>query len=70
KEQSVAVKYMLEGTKTELNPATSKSGKTGETVKLEAIDIAGYTKVAPTEVNYTFTAESNQEHIFYYTAKE
>ncbi|MGZ9586198.1 MucBP domain-containing protein, partial [Paenibacillus marinisediminis] len=70
KEQSVAVKYMLEGTKTELNPATSKSGKTGETVKLEAIDIDGYTKVAPTEVNYTFTAESNQEHIFYYTAKE
>ncbi|MGZ9586838.1 S-layer homology domain-containing protein, partial [Paenibacillus marinisediminis] len=69
-EQSVAVKYMLEGTKTELNPATSKSGKTGEPVKLEAIDIAGYTKVAPTEVNYTFTAESNQEHIFYYTANE
>ncbi|MCE5170273.1 VWA domain-containing protein, partial [Paenibacillus profundus] len=69
-EQSVTVKYYKEGTTEEVHPSKSVSGKTGDTVKLVAEKVAGYSAMAPSEVDYKFTVEGKQEHIFYYTAGE
>ncbi|WMT40827.1 VWA domain-containing protein [Paenibacillus sp. D2_2] len=68
KEQTVTVKYLEEGTDKELSPSTSVPGKTGETVKVTAAEVAGYTP-EKSEDTYVLKAEGN-EYIFYYTAKE
>ncbi|GIP53396.1 MucBP domain-containing protein [Paenibacillus vini] len=68
-EQSVQVKYLEEGTNKELAGPDTKPGKTGQTLKLEAKTIAGYTVVGETTVDYKLGVE-NAPHIFYYTANE
>ncbi|WMT40826.1 S-layer homology domain-containing protein [Paenibacillus sp. D2_2] len=68
KEQAVTVKYLEKGTKKELSPSTSVPGKTGETVKVTAAEVAGYTP-EKSEDTYTMKAEGN-EYIFYYTANK
>ncbi|MCY9722396.1 vWA domain-containing protein, partial [Paenibacillus apiarius] len=65
-EQSVTVKYYKEGTTEEVHPSKVVKGKTGDTVELIAETVAGYSVVKPDKVDYKFTAEGKQEHLFYY----
>ena len=67
-EQTVTVKYLEKGTDKELSPSTSVPGKTGETVKLTAATVPGYTP-EKAEDTYTFHAGTN-EYTFYYTQDE
>ncbi|MBQ4898851.1 MucBP domain-containing protein, partial [Paenibacillus sp. Marseille-P2973] len=64
--QSVSVKYVDRETGKEIAEATSVNGVTGDTVTLEAKDVAGYTPEKATD-SYTLKAEGN-EYTFYYTA--
>ncbi|WP_338134795.1 S-layer homology domain-containing protein [Paenibacillus alvei] len=64
--QKVTIHYIDQDTKLPIAKDSSKDGKTGESVTLTALEITGYTPVNP-EVKYTFTAEANQEHTFFYT---
>ena len=67
-EQTVTVKYLEKGTEKELSSPTSVAGKTGETLKLEAVSISGYT---PEKAEDTYTVKAGEnEYIFYYTANE
>lgn len=64
--QKVTIHYIDQGTKLSIAKDTTKDGKTGQSVKLTALEIAGYTPVNP-EADYTFMAEANQEYTFVYT---
>ncbi|MBU5672042.1 S-layer homology domain-containing protein [Paenibacillus brevis] len=69
-ETSVQVKYLEQGTEKELRAATTVPGVVGQTLKLTAEVIDGYTVAGTGEENYTFTGSANQEFVFYYTANE
>ncbi|WP_213470971.1 MucBP domain-containing protein [Paenibacillus dendritiformis] len=69
KEQTVTVKYLLEGTKdVEVAAPDTFTGPTGSEKLLTAKPVEGYEPVDPSEYKYKFTAEANQEYIFYYKA--
>lgn len=63
--QTVTIHYIDQDTKLPIAKDTTKDGKTGQSVILTAPDISGYTPVNP-EVDYTFTADANQEYTFVY----
>ncbi|MDN4070356.1 vWA domain-containing protein, partial [Paenibacillus vini] len=70
-EQTLTIKYLEKDSGKQLkDPDTTKQGYPGSKVSLEALTVEGYSVVGPDKVDYTFTAEPNQEHIFYYTASE
>ncbi|WP_339318730.1 MucBP domain-containing protein [Paenibacillus sp. FSL R10-2734] len=66
-EQQVTVKYLEKGTNKELAPASVMRSKTSDKIKIEAKSISGY-EVDQAVKTHTFTADANQEVIFYYTA--
>nr|WP_269800216.1 MucBP domain-containing protein [Paenibacillus phocaensis] len=67
-ERTVTVKFLEKDTKKKLAEPVTVSGKIGETLKLEAVDVTDYTPVNAT-AQYTVKAEDN-EYIFYYTSNE
>ncbi|MFD0620684.1 MucBP domain-containing protein, partial [Paenibacillus sp. GCM10027629] len=66
--QSVKVKYLLEGTDKEVAPSITVPGTTNATTTLKAANVAGYTVVGESTKEYKFTAEKNQEVVFYFKA--
>ncbi|MFD1175444.1 MucBP domain-containing protein [Paenibacillus puldeungensis] len=64
-EQSLEVQYLELDTNEKLADPTTVTGLTGQEVKLEAKDIAGYTPQKPSD-SYTLGV-SNAPYIFYYT---
>lgn len=65
-ERTVTVKFLEKGTEKKLAEPLTVSGKIGETLNLEAVDVTDYTPENAT-AQYTVKAEGN-EYIFYYTA--
>ncbi len=68
---SYTVNYYLEGTTTKVATSKTVNGKTfEEEVTENAIDVAGYTKVAPTTKTITISADESKNVInFYYTKR-
>ena len=68
---SYTVKYMEKNTTTEIATALTVNNQTfGTSVNVSAIDIDGYTKVAPTSVTIEIKDDnSKNEIIFYYTKR-
>jgi len=60
------VHYYLTGTTISVAPDKIGSGNVGSSVTENAIDVSGYTAVAPTSVSKTLAASGN-EFVFYYT---
>ncbi|MCL2477484.1 hypothetical protein, partial [Candidatus Bathycorpusculum sp.] len=60
------VHYYLEGTTISVAPDKTGTGKAGSSVTESAIDISGYSALAPTSLTKTITT-SGTEFIFYYT---
>ena len=69
---SYTVNYYLEGTTTKVATSKTVNGKTfEEEVTENAIDVAGYTKVAPTTKTITISADESKNVInFYYKKNE
>lgn len=68
--QTVTVKYLDKESGKELKEQTEEIGQPGSKVELKAEKFDGYTILGQDKVEYTFTLETNQVHIFYYTANE
>ncbi|WP_138495389.1 MucBP domain-containing protein [Paenibacillus pinistramenti] len=68
-DHNVTVKYLQRGTGTVLASEFVATGKTGETIKLTAAEVAGFTP-EDAEASYTITTDAEQEYVFYYTTKE
>ena len=68
---SYTVNYYLEGTTTKVATSKTVNGKTfEEEVTENAIDVAGYTKVAPTTKTITISTDESKNVInFYYTKR-
>lgn len=65
--ETVTVKYLEKGTKQELGPSTFSNGIFGETIKLDAEDIPGYTVVGNNVQNFTFNDDAHQVVVFLYS---
>ncbi|MDU5142604.1 MAG: MucBP domain-containing protein [Paenibacillus dendritiformis] len=70
KDQSVKVRYVDRATGKDLLEPSVKTGKTGETLTLEAAHVGGYEAEKPTTVEYVMKAGENPDHIFYYNGTE